>query len=115
MTDFAFGANSGFPVGGAQPGSAARTIPSRWSMAPKARPAKPMPKSARKVRRQTRPQQGVEGGGGGSAFIILLPSVGGDTVTLSDPRALSQQKAGISRVLQNFGEVQGADTAPNAA
>src|SRR5436305_6996767 len=110
MIDFAFGAKSGLPVGGAQPGSVARAMPSRWSMAPSARPAKPMPKSARKVRRETRPQQEVEGGGGGSAFIIMLPSVGGDTLNLSDPRALSQQKAGISRVLQNLGEVQGADT-----
>src|SRR5438105_10564191 len=93
MTDFAFGAKSGFPVGGAQPGSAARTMPSRWNMAPSARPAKPMPKSARKVRRETRPQQGEEGGGGGSAFIIMLPSVGGDTLNLSDARVPSQRKS----------------------
>src|SRR6266508_2863526 len=53
MTDFALGAKVGLPVGGDQPGSAARAMPSRWSMAPSARPAKPMPKSARKVRRET--------------------------------------------------------------
>src|SRR4051812_2415813 len=32
-------------------GAAARATPSRWSMAPKARPVKPMPTSARNVRR----------------------------------------------------------------
>src|SRR5436309_9820545 len=94
MIDFAFGAKSGFPVGGAQPGSAARTTPSRCSMAPSARPAKPMPKSARKVRRETQPQQGVEGGGGGIAFIFMVRSVGGDPLNLLDVLASFQMPGG---------------------
>src|SRR5215831_17328615 len=61
-------------------------------MAPRARPAKPMPKSARNVRRQIRPQQGGGESGGGSAFIFMLLSVGGDTLNLSNASFCSQRK-----------------------
>ena len=49
MTFFAFGGKCGRPVGGAH---AVLAKPSRWSMAPSASPVKPMPMSARKVRRE---------------------------------------------------------------
>ena len=54
MTLLALGAKCGRPSGGDQPADAsARATPSRWSIAPRARPVKPMPQSARKVRRET--------------------------------------------------------------
>jgi hypothetical protein len=63
MMFLARGAKWGRPSGGDHtpsallfdaPGtSAARTIPSRWSMADMASPAKPMPQSARNERRDT--------------------------------------------------------------
>ena len=49
MTLFAFGAKCGSPSGGVHCGPFARA--SRCSIAPSARPVKPMPMSARKVRR----------------------------------------------------------------
>src|SRR6516164_4067256 len=52
MTLFALGVKWGRPSGGAQrSGALARATPSRCSMAPNARPVKPMPMSARKERR----------------------------------------------------------------
>src|SRR5881296_1184430 len=59
MTDLALGGKSGWPVGGVQTAGAslaARATPSRQNIEPSARPAKPMPTSARKVRRGKRPQ-----------------------------------------------------------
>ena len=47
MTLLALGAKCGRPSGGVQPSSDA--TPSRWSIAPRARPVKPMPRSARNV------------------------------------------------------------------
>src|SRR3954468_14147002 len=54
ITLFAFGAKCGKPVGGDQ-AAASLAKPSRCSIAPSARPVKPMPTSAKKVRRCTRP------------------------------------------------------------
>src|SRR5215468_3255667 len=62
ITRFARGAKCGLPSGWFFT-SAARATPSRKSMAPRARPVKPMPTSARKVRRLTRPQQWAGGAG----------------------------------------------------
>ena len=56
MTDLAFGAKCGLPSGARVAGSA-RATPSRNSMAPSARPVKPMPVSARNERRVTPGQQ----------------------------------------------------------
>src|SRR5262245_4592934 len=57
MTLLALGAKCGCPSGGDQAacGSTAARV-SRASMAPSASPVKPMPQSARNVRRLTRPQ-----------------------------------------------------------
>src|SRR5437588_12731320 len=57
MTDLAFGGT--LAIGA----SAARTTPSRASMAPSARPVKPMPMSARKARRLFSTQRREEGKG----------------------------------------------------
>src|SRR5262245_18858303 len=61
MTDLALGAKSGWPVGGVQrecaSSAAERATPSRQNIEPRASPAKPMPTSARKVRRGKRPQK----------------------------------------------------------
>src|SRR5687768_6194012 len=61
ITRFALGANMGLPSGGVQRASAAadrpasaRAIPSRWSIAPRTSPVKPMPRSARNARRGKR-------------------------------------------------------------
>ena len=59
MTLLAFGAKCGRPLGGVQP-AASLANPSRCSIAPSARPVKPMPRSARNVRRGTRPQANCE-------------------------------------------------------
>ena len=63
MTLFVFGREMG-PAVGRRPGGAvagsARTIPSRWSIAPRARPVNPKPTSARNVRRRIRPQGGPD-------------------------------------------------------
>src|SRR6266508_1610587 len=60
MTDLALGGKSGRPLGGVQTecasSAAARATPSRQNIEPRARPAKPMPTSAKKVRRGKRPQ-----------------------------------------------------------
>src|SRR2546426_1034055 len=56
MTDLARGLKCGFPSGRGL-GESARAAPSRWSNAAKARPVKPMPVSARKLRRVTPGQQ----------------------------------------------------------
>src|SRR4051794_17575044 len=55
MTLLAFGAKCGRPSGGDQVESAPRAIPSRWSIAPRTMPVKPMPTSARNALRGTRP------------------------------------------------------------
>src|SRR5262245_29034922 len=51
MTLLALGGKCGLPSGGDQRPSSAHTTPSRASMAPRARPVKPMPTSARNARR----------------------------------------------------------------
>ena len=55
MTLLALGAKWGKPSGGARAGrvASARAMPSRWSIEERTSPVKPMPKSARKVRRDT--------------------------------------------------------------
>src|SRR5689334_1257890 len=62
MTLLAFGAKCATPSGNryGTPAdvSAARAMPSRFSMAPSARPVKPMPRSARNARRGKRRQLG---------------------------------------------------------
>src|SRR5688500_14839637 len=55
MTLLTFGRECGLPSGATA--VSARAIPSRWSRAPRARPVKPRPTSARKARRLGRPQQ----------------------------------------------------------
>ena len=64
ITLLAFGASVASPSGGnhepVSAAEAARPTPSSASMAPRARPVKPMPASARNVRRCSRPQ-GVVG------------------------------------------------------
>ena len=54
MTRLALGVKCGLPSGGCHPAVAARAIPLLFSIAPSARPVKPMPKSARKPRRGKR-------------------------------------------------------------
>src|SRR4051812_21079776 len=54
ITLFAFGAKCGKPVGGDH-GAPSLAKPSRCSIAPSASPVNPMPTSAKKVRRGTRP------------------------------------------------------------
>src|SRR3954468_15621776 len=54
ITLFAFGAKCGKPVGGDQE-APSLAKPSRCSIAPSASPVNPMPTSAKKVRRGTRP------------------------------------------------------------
>jgi hypothetical protein len=60
MTDLALGYVCGLPSGLALEVDSARATPSRKSIAPRARPVKPMPVSARKERRVTPGQQGFE-------------------------------------------------------
>src|SRR5687767_15833360 len=62
ITDFAFGAKCGWPMGGCQPSAESfpSATPSRNKSAPNARPVKPIPVSARNDRRVT-PQQGDAG------------------------------------------------------
>src|SRR5262249_12307503 len=60
MTDLAFGAVCGLPSGLALAVDSARAIPSRNNMAPSAKPVKPMPVSARKERRVTPGQPGLD-------------------------------------------------------
>src|SRR5437868_15346037 len=71
ITDFAFGGKCGPPSGA--PGfpawaGAAAAIPSWNSIAPSTKPVKPMPVSARKVRRVT-PRQPARRGGSGSLLM----------------------------------------------
>src|SRR5438874_89643 len=62
MTLLALAVKCGLPSGGDQrAGASARATPSLNSMAPRARPVKPMPTSARKERRDTPPQQETPG------------------------------------------------------
>src|SRR4051812_38549515 len=59
ITLFAFGGKCGKPFGGDH-GSSARAMPSRASIAPSARPVKPIPMSARNVRRERGRQPGQD-------------------------------------------------------
>src|SRR5882724_10360214 len=51
MTRLALGGKCGLPSGGCQPDGAARTMPSALRIAPSESPVKPIPRSARKLRR----------------------------------------------------------------
>ncbi len=67
ITLLAFGRACGCPSGGAhRAGADARAIPSCWRSAPRARPVKPMPRSARKARRWMPPTC--------TGFIVVYPS-----------------------------------------
>src|SRR3954464_13765060 len=74
MTRFAFGAKWALPSGGDQGSAESTTVgalayPSRWSIAARARPVKPMPRSARKARRGKRRQ--LQSGGGLMGRLVI--------------------------------------------
>src|SRR5262245_20601858 len=68
MTDLAFGVRTGLPLGI----PFARATPSRCSMAQRASPVKPMPRSARKARREARRRIGTSTGCGSSGVIAVF-------------------------------------------
>src|SRR4051794_17372837 len=96
MTFLAFGAKWGRPSGRAQPAEAsARAMPSPWSIEERTSPVKPIPQSARKVRRDTplqraRPDRRFEDMAGGPSVdcheVVVVQQHVDDVFAGAEPR-----------------------------